>query len=357
MTLKKYISGFDYLRAFFSILVVIWHTKSIPEIMAMPPDIQNILKVFYYNVCCLAVPIFFQISLFLFYQKQATDRSYFLRKKLPDLLIVYGIWMLIGLVINSLVSKGEYLLELSTVQGIVLFVIAGSRPELYFLFSLTFITVLAFLNHKFLIDRKNSIYIQSMLLCVSLIVIICLDVMAIITDKDIFSAVWNPICFIPYIFSSSILIVLDRDNQSKLSTYFYNRRFLFISILFTIFLLLSSLEWHLTSFPAIQNDAELLPMYARVSLVFGAFITCYCVILHKGKPSNLIREISQESLGIYVMHRYMLQFIQYLNYSVGFVLNPVVGIVFAVTIPMLISKLLKKYQIGRVMLNATYKPR
>ena len=57
------------------------------------------------------------------------------------------------------------------------------------------------------------------------------------------------------------------------------------------------------------------------------------------------------------MHRYMLQFIQYLNYSVEFVLDPIVGIVFAVTIPMLISKLLKKYQIGRVMLNATYKPR
>ncbi len=357
MTLTKHITGFDYLRAVFSILVVIWHTKNIPDLMAMQPIIQNILKIFYYNICCLAVPIFFQISLFLFYKKQATDRSYFFNSKLPDLLIVYTIWMSIGGVINALVSRGEYLLEITTIEGILLFIVAGSRPELYFLFSLTLTTYLAFLNHKFLIDRKNSVYIQSILLGLSTIVIIGLNAMAIVTDKDIFSTVWNPICFIPYIFSSSILTVIDRADRSKLLNCVNSQRFLFISILFTLFVLLSSLEWNLTSFPAIQNDTELLPMYARVSLVFGSFVVCYCALLSKKKPSKLIRSASQESLGIYVMHRYILQFIEYLNHALGLIFNPIVGVAFAVTIPMLMSKLLKQHHIGRVMLNANHKPR
>jgi surface polysaccharide O-acyltransferase-like enzyme len=357
MSLTKHITGFDYLRAVFSVIVVIWHTKNIPDLMAMQPIIQNILKIFYYNICCLAVPIFFQISLFLFYKKQATDRSYFFKNKLPDLLVVYIVWMSIGVILNALVTKGEYLLEITTIEGIMLLIVAGSRPELYFLFSLTLMTCLSFLNHKFLIDRKHSIYIQSILLCLSTIVIIGLNVMAIVTDKDIFSTVWNPICFIPYIFSSSILTVLDRADRLKLSNYVYSQRFLFISILFTLFILLSSLEWNLTSFPAIQNDTELLPMYARVSLVFGSFVVCYCALLFKQKPSMLIRSASQASLGIYVMHRYVLQFIEYLNHSLGLMLDPIVGVVSAVIIPMLMSKLLKQHHIGRVLLNASHKPR
>jgi surface polysaccharide O-acyltransferase-like enzyme len=353
--LKKYISGFDYLRAVFSILVVMWHAKSMSDIMAMQPGMQNILKVFYYNICLLGVPVFFQISLFIFYNKQATDRSYFRRKKLPDLLIVYSIWMSIGLVVNSVVSKGEDLLALGNLKNLILFFITGSRPELYFLFSLVFVTVLAFLNHEFLVDRKNSIYIQSTLLCLSLMAIVWMDAMAIVTHKQLFSAPWNPICFIPYVFSSSILILLDRDNRSSLAISFYKQRFVFGSILLTIFLVLSSLEWQLINFPSIINGGELLPIYARISLVFGAFITCYCAILHQGKPSNLIKEISQESLGIYVIHRYILQFMQYLNSSVGIIFNPIVELFFAVTISIFMSKLLKKHPSGRVMLNASYK--
>ncbi len=353
--LKKHVSGFDYLRAFFSILVVIWHDKNIPYIMGMQSDIRNIVEIFYYNICLLAVPIFFQISLFLFYKKQETNHGYFLEKKLPDLLIVYSIWMSIGLTIDAMVTKGSSLLELASIKKIILMLIAGSRPELYFLFSLILITFIAFLNHRYLLNTKNSIYIQLILLGVSSIAILSLDTMAIVTHKYIFSAPWNPICFLPYVFSSSILLALDRDNRSDFAIYFYKKRFRFIATLLAVFLLLSSLEWYFINSPTIVNNHELLPMYARTSLIFGTFIICYCAILHVGKSSNLIKEISQESLSIYLMHRYILQFFQYLNYSLDIIFNPVIRIALATIVPIFIAKFLKKHHCGRIMLNASYK--
>jgi surface polysaccharide O-acyltransferase-like enzyme len=134
------------------------HLSSTQFNLVLPSGTQNILKVFYYNICLLAVPVFFQISLFIFYNKQAIDQSYFRKKKLQDLLIIYSIWMSIGLVVNSLVSKGEDLFALDNLENLTIFFISGSRPELYFLFSLIFLTVLAFLNHKYLVDRKHILY-------------------------------------------------------------------------------------------------------------------------------------------------------------------------------------------------------
>jgi surface polysaccharide O-acyltransferase-like enzyme len=356
MMLRKYVSGFDYLRAIFSILVVIWHNKNLPDILEIDSDLyQNITKFFYYNICCLSVPIFFQISLFLFYKKQSVDANYFFKKKLPDLLVVYTIWISIGLTVNSLVSKGKSLTELGSIKGLVITLVAGSRPELYFLFSLGLLTFLAFLNQKFLLGRKNSLYLQLLLLILSLLAIVGLDLLAVNTHKHIFSVPWNPICFIPYIFSSSILVELEIQSLSNCAISFYENRLAIISMLLSIFLLISSQEWQLLNLPDIINNGELLPMYARISLVVGTLIISYCAILYTGQPPSLVKEISQASLGIYVMHRYILQFIEYLTQSQGIIFNPLIEIGFAVTIPILIGKLLKKHPMGRVMLNANYK--
>lgn len=351
---KKYFSGFDYLRGIFSIFVVIWHAKSIPYILSLPPFIQDITKIFYYNICLLAVPAFFQASLFIFYHKQAVDRNYFCKKRLPDLAAIYLIWMSIGLVVNCIFSRGEELYKLGNLENLIMFFVAGSRPELYFLSSLIPITFLAYLNHKFLVDRPNSLYLQSVLLCLSLGGIVWLDLMMLFTHKHLFSAAWNPICFIPYVFGSSILTILNRNSHSNLSTYFYKQRFLVTAILLAIYIWLSSLEWQLLDRPNIINGGELLPMYARISLIFGSFIICYWAIISEGKANNLIREISQESLSIYVTHRYILDFLDYIAVPLSMIINPVIEILLAIIIPMSIGKFLKRYYLGRVMLNASY---
>jgi surface polysaccharide O-acyltransferase-like enzyme len=129
---------------------------------------------------------------------------------------------------------------------------------------------------------------------------------------------------------------------------------LFTAILLAIYICLSSLEWQLLDRPNIINGGELLPMYARTSLIFGSLIICYWAIISEGKANNLIRDISQESLSIYVMHRYILQFLEYIAVAFSIIINPVIEILLAIIIPIAIGKFLKQYYIGRVMLNASY---
>ena len=104
INMRRHISGFDYLRAFFAILVVVWHAGGVSFLGKINPYLQNLVNIFYYNICLLAVPVFFSISLHLFYEKQLVSSTSFPRKKFMSLIRLYGIWMLIGIMFNSLLS-------------------------------------------------------------------------------------------------------------------------------------------------------------------------------------------------------------------------------------------------------------
>ena len=179
-----------------------------------------------------------------------------------------------------------------------------------------------------------------------------------------FSAYWNPIFFIPYIFSASILVLVDENTESGLTKYFYKMRFLFILILISSFILLSWLEWQIFNAPSIFGG-YLLPPYARASLVIGSFLVCYCAILYKGKSSKLVDELSQESLGIYLLHGYALFLIellvskfktlQFFQLSMTIIFNSITRVIFALLLSILISKALKYHEIGRTMLNSRSK--
>jgi surface polysaccharide O-acyltransferase-like enzyme len=358
MLTKRYISGFDYLRAFFSILVVVWHDRGLSFLAKTEPVLTDIVNCFYYNLCLLAVPVFFQISLFLFYKKQLNEKKYFIKNRLPNLLLLYGIWTFISVVINSLIRHGTYLREIANPKIFLSVVIMGSNSELFFLFSLIFVTFLAFLNTILFFNGKTSLFIQSILLLLSLVAIVFQDTTTLLTHKSIFSEYWNPICFIPYVFSSSILVLLHQEgSKSIFHSWLGKNKLFFISLLFMFFILSSCLEWQLLSLPKFFNG-YLLPPYARVSLVFGALMTTYCAILVSKKSGNLIQQVSQESLGIYLIHSYLLLLflnLEKLQTPVNIVLNPIFKVILAVTIPIFLSKVLKKYQIGRLILNSSSK--
>jgi surface polysaccharide O-acyltransferase-like enzyme len=363
--MRRHITGFDYLRAFSAILVVIWHANGVSFLGVINPYLQNLVNIFYYNICLLAVPVFFSISLYLFYKKQLISKTFFPRTRLMNLIRLYGIWILIGIAFNSLLSRGNYLLGLLYVKRLLTTIVAGSRPELYFLFSLIFISYLCFLNSKYFLVRKHSFRIQLILLLTSLLVLVFVSLYTLETHAVVFSAYWNPVCFIPYIFSASILaIIIDENTESELTKYLCNKRFLFLFILFSSFILLSWLEWQIFNAPTIFGG-YLLPPYARPSLVIGSFLLCYCAILYQGKSSNLVDELSQESLGIYLLHGYVLfliellvsrlQTLHFFQLSMGIIFNPIVRVIFAVLLSFFISKALKNHEIGRTMLNSRSK--
>jgi Acyltransferase family len=369
----KYISSFDYLRAFFSILVVVWHASAVSFLVRVNSFIQHFIDIFYYNICLLAVPVFFSISLFIFYKKQQILQNCFPSNRLIKLISLYGIWTCIGIAINSITSKGEFLKQLIKPGKLLCIIVVGSRPELYFLFSLIFITLLAFVNSKYLLIRKNTFWIQLVLLFTSLLIIMLVDFTTLVTGKSIYSAYWNPICFVPYIFSSSILFLINEESRSNstiplykksIFTLFLQNKNLLIASLFFIFVLLSWQEWQTLNIPE-KFSGYLLPPYARASLVFGSFLVCYYATLCKNKPTDLIRDLSQESLGIYLLHGYVLLLISYIvsflsglqifQLLLSIVFNPIMKVVISITISVFLAKMLKQYKFGRVMLNASSK--
>lgn len=362
--MRKNISGFDYLRTVFAILVVVWHAQGVSFLGKINIYFQNIVNIFYYNICLLAVPVFFSISLYLFYKKYLVSHTSFPKKRLMNLIRLYGIWMLIGVVFNSLTSRGNYLLGLLNLQNLVETIVFGTRPELFFLFSLILISWLCFINSKYLLVHKHRFLTQLILMLTSLFFLIFISLYTLATQRFVLSAYWNPLCFVPYIFSASILAIIDENIEISLAKYFHKKRMLFIFILFSIFIFLSWLEWQIFNVPS-AFDGYLLPPYARPSLVIGAFLVCYCAILYKGQSPSLINDLAQESLGIYLLHGYALFLIEFLanvfqnlqifQSSAIVIFNPIARVIFAILLSFFVSKALKYSDIGRKMLNSSAK--
>lgn len=362
--MRKNISGFDYLRTVFAILVVVWHAQGVSFLGKINIYFQNIVNIFYYNICLLAVPVFFSISLYLFYKKYLVSHTSFPKKRLMNLIRLYGIWMLIGVVFNSLTSRGNYLLGLLNLQNLVETIVFGTRPELFFLFSLILISWLCFINSKYLLVHKHRFLTQLILMLTSLFFLIFISLYTLATQRFVLSAYWNPLCFVPYIFSASILAIIDENIEISPTKYFHKKRMLFIFILFSIFIFLSWLEWQIFNVPS-AFDGYLLPPYARPSLVIGAFLVCYCAILYKGQSPSLINDLAQESLGIYLLHGYALFLIEFLanvfqnlqifQSSAIVIFNPIARVIFAILLSFFVSKALKYSDIGRKMLNSSAK--
>lgn len=369
--MRQHIHGFDYLRALFAILVVVWHANGIGFLAQLNPDLQHWINIFYYNICLLAVPIFFSISLFLFYKKQKIDKSYLLQKRLIDLIQIYCAWMFVGIVFNSSLSRGVYILNILSVKDLLRTMVVGSRGELFFLFSLILMSFLCFLNSIVFLRNSKNIRIQCILALLSLLILPIACFYTLKTGQTVFSAYWNPICFLPYIFSSYLILTIFDESSTNSNLYllklFRERSILVISIMFFGFIMLSWLEWKTFNVPN-TFQGYLLPPYARVSLVIGSFLICYFAILYMQKlPPYLVRSLSKESLGIYLMHNYFLFFtglliaklqtFQFLQIPLKIIFNPIVNVIVAVTLSVIASKVLKHYRIGRWMLLSSQQPK
>jgi surface polysaccharide O-acyltransferase-like enzyme len=350
---QKHISGFNYLRAVFAILIVVWHAQSVSFLAKSQPGLKPLIDIFYYNICLLAVPIFFQIALFLFYRKQLSDSTYFLKKRLPDLVFLYSGWMAIGVAVNSILTQGNYLVDVFNRRDFSVFVV-GSRSELFFLFGLILLTAIAFINLRFFVHSKNSLYVQLIFLSCSLILVVLFDFLMLLTRESTFVVHWNPICFIPYVFSSAILVLVCQEQQAVFRLLNDRKRFLFL--LGMLFGGASWLEWQTLYLPDFLGAS--LPAYMRISLVFGSFMICYGATFWVTQPPRLIQAIAQESLGIYLIHMYLLQLLGVIRSSyplLNALLNPLIEMMLVVMGSILLSKLFKQNPIGRAMLHANSK--
>lgn len=305
--------GFDFLRTVFAIAIVALHcylffpgSSKIGVI-----SIGDILRA---NVAYLAVPVFFQISLFLFYIKsEKVGPLYLIQKRLPKLASLYLFWVSSLLVFNILLNgKLESLQSsISSIKSLIEFVVGGGNSPLYFFFSLAFITVIAegvvlgLGKIRKDILKHSILYILLGASCVLLIVFSLLrtpdalfeNVPSFVRSLSSFSQwAYNPLNFLPYVFTTAIVVqeyklgLLRREN-SKLR--------LKLLIFIVLFLIFATLEWVFSLEPA---SSQHLLHYSRLSLVFGSWILLYLAILSERAVPKIVRFISSCSLGIYTLH-------------------------------------------------------
>ncbi len=296
---QRYFPGFDYLRAALCIFVVAWHNfvfgaptyVTDATINRLSPTIQDIL---YFNLLLLAVPTFFQLSLFLFLRTRRerggghfTDRM----SRFSSLLIF---WSLMVILYRYMLGWNitDYFRDLTQT---VLTIITGGRSIFYYFFSLLFLTALAealffFLEHQ--PRYRNSIVWAAVVFSV----IIFVAAPHVFARLGVWFDYWNPLNFIPYAFSAFLLVDFSaRKNRNTIT-----------AGLFLLCLVFSLGEWLFIKYYIWNNYwGYIMPPYARVSVVLGAMFLVLFFTQISLPPAKIIRLLSAYSLGIYCFHKFI----------------------------------------------------
>jgi surface polysaccharide O-acyltransferase-like enzyme len=313
------IYAFDYLRAISCIFVIALHSN-ISCIFDEYPIIHGILI---FNLFDLAVPLFLQISLILFFLKREQQPDYFLKKRLFRLIKLYIFWglfyQLFSLIshfnkINLTSIKDLINIKFTIKDGIVFILTDGNSAVFYFLFSLFFITALAelfafYIENNDTNNQINNQVISYIFLIFSCVILLLLPLIQILLGGKfpILTDVYNPLNFIPYIFSS--FLISKSLLQKKIdSNYNPNNPQIWslIILLFCFFVI----EWRYFNQPIIWGwgvaNKEGLPTYSRVSLVLCSWLVTLISLRIRHLPPLIIKIISDFSLGIYCLHIFLI---------------------------------------------------
>lgn len=329
--LDNNIEGFDFLRAIFSIIIVALKTNLflLADILVSGTLAYALMA----KVGYIAVPVFLQISLFLFYLKiEKKNFLYFLQKRLPKLISLYIFWVGLKVLFDIFVrGKSErFARVISSPRSIIEFIISGSQSPFFFFFSLIFLTTIATIIITLLkkTEKTSKLIISYGLLFFSCVLTFSLSVTEIVVDavtddaktgivNSISSiAFWdyNPICFLPYLFTA--FIVIQEFKEGKLNSWssYVNLK---LCVLLSLFIFFTILEWHLF---------EKLLHYSRLSLVFCSWLLLYVALLSPLRAPPAIKFISSCSLGIYGFHVFftsvILPFIDKKSFSHNLLLIP-----------------------------------
>lgn len=305
---NKNIEGFDFLRSIFSIIIVALKTEFffLAEIFVSATFAYALMA----KVAYLAVPVFLQMSLFLFYLKcEKASFLYFLKKRLPRLIILYIFWVGSYVLFEFFIQSNSAIIKglTSSPKSMIEFIISGGKSPFFFLFSLIFLSTLAaIVIAAFKKIEKHSVkpWITHTLLFVSALAVFSLSMTPFAIDqlggnsetgivRSISNIVfwdYNPFCFLPYLFTS--LITIQDFNNGKLKQ-FSSSINLKLCILLTLFILFTIIELH---------ALEKMLHYSRISLLFGSWLFLYLALLSPVQASPIVKFISSCSLGIYAFH-------------------------------------------------------
>ncbi|MBF0553067.1 MAG: acyltransferase family protein [Nitrospirae bacterium] len=289
--------GIDYLRAFFSICVVVWHENGFTQ-----PDINNYMEFsrhafsvsdfMNYHVLLAAVPSFFLISSFLYIAKNRTTA--YLKQRVYNLCLLTLFWAVL-LTVYAYNYNGLYeLVPKSPGEAAVIFLTAGSTPY-YFFISLCFVTILTHFANK-LSTRANIV-----LLLISLFILTFSPFIAIKAKSWYLTVFWNPMNFLSYPFAAIVIYRFHNQLHELKKRYQWG---IFI-LLIVIAALAAISEWRYYLDPIFLCGQKIaLPVYTRPSVLISsaAFLLTPLLI---GFPSNpIISFMSKYSMALYCLHAF-----------------------------------------------------
>lgn len=284
---SSYYAGFDYIRAVLSLAVIAIHTRLLSAHGNLSVDERsgfNVFDIIELNLFFLAVPLFFLVSLFLFYKKQSTLVKD--GRRVYQILILYAFWSAAWVLFRDTRPK-------SGLSEILVFIISGGESVFWFFFSLAFVTLVAALT------RKLSTQLTWIALCTSTLMIALFPILNMQdANYRYLVAFWNPLLFVPCVFAAKLFV--------RYEDAFKSRKYIQPALL-VIFIGLCILEWLTLIHPNHELvQAIQIPYYARPSVLVGAFILFISALRVRARPPAVIKFLSSVSLGLYCMHPFLI---------------------------------------------------
>ncbi len=301
------LEGFDFLRAIFAISIIAIHANLFSLLENLKLGSISTADILSANVAYLAVPVFFQVALFLFYIKsEKVGPGYFFQKRLPKLVSLYLFWVISKIVFDILLTGKSESLQNSTtsVRAFIEFIVSGGNSPLYFFFSLAFITGLTEVvifglrrTPKTLL-RRITIYSSLLASCLLVFIFSLLKLPGTIDNatgvvrvaSNIAQWDYNPLNFLPYIFTTAL--VVEEFNAGKLKSMHSGIK-IRLYVLLSLVMMFTIYEWNL---------GQDLLHYSRLSLVFGSWLLLYLALLSTRKVPAIVQFLSGCSLGLYTFH-------------------------------------------------------
>jgi peptidoglycan/LPS O-acetylase OafA/YrhL len=285
--------GLNWLRAFFSIAVVVWHFNAFPNSTIF--EETKILKHSFnysdfinFNILLFAVPFFIFISLFLFAKKER-DFSY-LKTRILHLLALYLFWLVFYQVWKHGFSGLNFLVPKSFLHLINLS-LKGAYTIYYFFTVLIFNLIFVYFFQRL---SNLLVYIFSI---ISILVLFLAPYFAINLNIPEISAYWNPLNFLPY---SLVVIVMVRNFDF---IRIYSTTLVFVFLGFSIFL--SAVEWdNLVNLVFFKTENYGFPAYARLSLLFGTLAIFLLSLRIKRSDYRIVEFLSKYSLPLYLLQSF-----------------------------------------------------
>lgn len=335
---NDFIFGFDYLRILLCVGVIALHSNIFSvanQYIGTALDNPLYYRVLLYNFFWVCVPVFMTISLFLYVRKSYNDKNYF-KKRIKQLIITYLFWAIIELVLNNH-GNISFIKELD-LKGLF-FIFISNGTIAYFLFNLLYMTI--FTEVIIRIYKKYNCKILYIVFFILSLILMFFNIYCIhkigfsleFAERLVFS---NPLLFIPYSFSALFLYHLQKNKDNNM----YKKTMI---VALAIWILLGFADWIIRgyNFDFIKYNYESL---GRPSLVFESIFLVLLFSLIKKKPNKIISKLSGLTMGVFLIHTIVLNYLGLNLINFGLNLNGFWIFILTTLISFLITYVIKKFK-------------